>query len=311
MILRRAARGSSAVAVVVLLSAVATALTTPAQAPVGATCGDESPLKPDGTPWVCTLDGEFDGPDLDLSTWIPQTTAGSSFTTGPSSYRACYVDDPQTVSAANGVLDLTVRATKDPFTCTDPAHGDFTTQYQAGEVTTRTTFSQTYGRFEVRAKLPQTTAKGLQETLWLWPEDSMRYGPWPQSGEIDFAEFYSKYYWVDNPTIHYALDPSTINTQTNVNVYTTSHCYLDYTAFNTYAVEWVPGRITLLLNGSTCLVDNYQPSNVPAPAPFDQPFYLALTQALGIVVGKDDNAFDPAVTPLPATLQIDYVRVWQ
>lgn len=310
MIKKRFARVPEAVALAVAISAVASAATAPAVTPTTPDCGGDAPVKTDGTAWVCAFDDEFDGTALDRSTWVPQTTATSSFTTGPSGARACYVDDPSTIEVADGRLNLTAHATDEPFVCTNPARGNFVTQYESGEVTTRGTFSQTYGRFEVRARLPQTTVKGLQETLWLWPDDSMKYGPWPQSGEIDFAEFYSKYFWVDNPTIHYALDPSTINTATGVNAFTTSHCYLDYTAFNTYTVEWEPGTITIRLNGTTCLVDNYVPSNVPAPAPFDQPFYLALTQGLGIVIGHDDNAFDPSITPLPATLQIDYVRVW-
>jgi hypothetical protein len=41
--------------------------------------------------------------------------------------------------------------------------------------------------------------------------------------------------------------------------------------------------------------------------PFDQPFMVVLTQALGITT----NEFDPATTPLPATTQVDYVRVWK
>ena len=39
----------------------------------------------------------------------------------------------------------------------------------------------------------------------------------------------------------------------------------------------------------------------------DQPFIVSLTQALGV----GTNAFDPSTTPLPATTQIDYVRVWK
>jgi hypothetical protein len=54
-------------------------------------------------------------------------------------------------------------------------------------------------------------------------------------------------------------------------------------------------------------VDNYQPSNVSSAAPFDQPFFIALTQALGV----GTNALDPSSTPLPATTSIDYVRVWK
>ena len=38
-------------------------------------------------------------------------------------------------------------------------------------VTTKSKFSQEYGRFEVRAKLPQSIVKGLQETLWLYPDE--------------------------------------------------------------------------------------------------------------------------------------------
>jgi hypothetical protein len=49
------------------------------------------------------------------------------------------------------------------------------------------------------------------------------------------------------------------------------------------------------------------PSNVQSPAPFNQPFFVALTQALGV----GSNAYNPALTPLPATTTIDYMRVWK
>jgi hypothetical protein len=55
------------------------------------------------------------------------------------------------------------------------------------------------------------------------------------------------------------------------------------------------------------VTDDYAASNVAAPAPFDQPFFIALTQALGV----GTNSFNPATTPLPATTSIDYVRVWK
>jgi hypothetical protein len=56
-----------------------------------------------------------------------------------------------------------------------------------------------------------------------------------------------------------------------------------------------------------CLTDNYRPSNVASPAPFNQPFFISLTQALG----AGANALEPSATPLPATTSIDYVRVWK
>ncbi|HVW80607.1 MAG TPA: glycoside hydrolase family 16 protein [Mycobacteriales bacterium] len=283
---------------------------TPTASPAG-DCGGEQYTKPDGTPYVCSFDDEFNGTALDRTQWAPQLTSNSNFTTGASPYKVCYVDSPDTVSESGGYLHLSVVKTAAKFTCAAPttaglALHNFSTQYEGGEVTTYYGFHQTYGRFEVRAKLAQSSVPGLQETFWLWPTDDTKYGAFPGSGEIDFAEFYSQY---DNqviPYIHYDYSASTVNTTTNTNIVTNDYtCIIDPTQFNDYAVDWQPGRITLTYNGNTCLVDNYQPSNTTSPAPFDQPFFIALTQALGV----GGNA-PTASTPLPATTLVDYVRVW-
>ncbi|MHB8693170.1 MAG: glycoside hydrolase family 16 protein [Solirubrobacteraceae bacterium] len=272
-------------------------------------CGGEvPPAKPGGGKWTCTFDDEFDSStgdpgSLNTSWWVPQTTATSGFTSGPSNTPACYVNSPNNISVSGGSLHLTARREAPPFTC-----GWFQTQYTAGMVSTYQRFSQTYGRFEVRALLPQTTAAGLQETLWLWPQNSSYYGStWPDSGEIDLAEFYSEYYWLDVPYIHYNYDPSTANSATNTNIIT-AYCPISVTQYNDYGVVWSPGNITISISGNTCLIDNYVPNGgLTSPQPFDQPFIVALTQALGI----GTNSFNPSTTPLPATTSIDYVRVWR
>jgi beta-glucanase (GH16 family) len=169
-------------------------------------------------------------------------------------------------------------------------------------------FTQAYGRFEVRALLPQTTATGLQETLWLWPADDTLYGSWPGSGEVDFSEFYSEYSSLDIPYIHYNYSPSTVNAATNTNTVTAYSCQISLSQYNDYAVVWTPGNFTITINGNTCLIDNYIPDDgLTSPEPFNQPFFVALTQALGI----NTNAFNPSSTPLPATTSIEYVRVWK
>jgi beta-glucanase (GH16 family) len=272
----------------------------------GPSCGGLTLHKADGGVWRCSFDDEFSGTHLDATTWTPQRTATSGFTTGPSAYRACYVNSAKNISVSNGYLNLTARQERQPFSCTAGTRS-FTTQYTAGEVSTYYSLRQQYGRFAVRAKLPQTTAAGLQETLWLWPTNDLKYGAWPSSGEIDFAEIYSKYYYLNVPYIHYVYDPNTRNASTHTNVVTAYNCTINYAGFNTYLLEWLPGRITIKVNGTTCLVDNYQAFGLAPPAPFDQPFFLALTQALGVGA----NAFDPSTTPLPATTRIDYVRVWK
>jgi beta-glucanase (GH16 family) len=201
---------------------------------------------------------------------------------------------------SDGSLHLTVRKESSPVDC-----GGMSTQYTGGMVSSTGHFSQTYGRFEVRALLPQTTVAGLQETLWLWPVN-YTYGPWPASGEVDFSEFYSQYYWLDVPYIHYDYDPATVDAGTNTNE-VTNYCPISLSQYNDYAVTWTPGSFTITINGNQCLTDNYVASNVSPPAPFDQPFFILLTQALGV----GTNQFDPTTTPLPATTSVDYVRVWK
>ena len=285
--------------------------TDPTTSPAGPSCGGTELLKSDGAPWVCSFDDEFDGTSVDRSNWLVQTTAASGFHSGAE----CFVDSPNNVAVSNGTLRLTVRKESAPFTCTSPS-GSYTSQYTSGTVNGYGRFNQTYGRFEVRAKLPNTAVKGLQETLWLWPANSTKYGYWPASGEIDFAEFYSLYNGWNIPYLHYSLLQSTVSWATNTNVYTAlpspnsqpgMTCSYTKGAFNTYTVLWQPGKITLQVNGQNCIVDNYSATNVSAPAPFDQPFFIALTQALGV----GTNGFVDGETPLPATTEVDYVRIWK
>jgi beta-glucanase (GH16 family) len=257
--------------------------------------------KPGGGVWQCSFDDEFSGTTLNGQNWVAQQTVNSGFTTGAGSAVACYVNRPNNVSEAGGHLNLTVRKEAQPFSCPSPV-GSFATQYTAGMVSTYRLFTQSYGLFEVSAKLPAVTVRGLQETLWLWPANDIKYGAWPRSGEIDFAEFYSQYPTLDVPYIHYnAAKPDPNVTSYNCTI-------ADESQFHTYGVQWTSSSITVLYDGKTCLVDRWMPAApLVSPAPFNQPFLIALTQALGV----STNSFVPGTTPLPATTQIDWVRVWK
>ena len=233
--------------------------------------------------WKCTFDDEFNGTALNASNWQPQLTATSGYITGGPD---CYVDNPNTISVSHGYLNLSVLRVA-PFTCVP----GYTSSYQAGMVSSDNLFSQTYGTFEVRAKIPGVTVPGLQETLWLWPQSKPAAG---NTGEIDFAEFYSQYPTLDIPALHYAEGASDPNA-------TAYDCTINQKVFNTYEVVWTSSSITILINGQTCLVD--QP--IGGPAPFNVAHFISLTQALGI----GTNA-PTAATPLPDTTQIDWVRVW-
>jgi beta-glucanase (GH16 family) len=260
------------------------------------TCG-ATILKADGTKWVCTFDDEFSGSTLDRAKWMPQT---QGFSTGSSTAYACYVDNPANISVSGGSLNLSVIKLPAPVPCTSRTKLG-PSPYTSGSVSTYHLFSQQYGRFEARMKVTSTSPAGLpglQETFWLWPDD--RTGvmvPWPAGGEMDIAELYS--FAPDNniPYLHYGP----IDNGGAVDGMNTSwSCKAKRGEFNTYTLEWSPGRLEIWVNGVSCLV------NTSADPAWQKPYIAAFTQGLG----TGDNSYDGRI-PLPATTSVDYFRVWK
>jgi beta-glucanase (GH16 family) len=256
-------------------------------------CGLQ-PVKADGTPWVCTFDDEFNGTALDRTKWVPQT---SDFTTGTARTHACYVDDPANISVGGGNLNLTVRRLAQAVPCrSNPSMAP--SPYTSGSVSTYHLFSQQYGRFEASIKVAATRSAGLQETFWLWPDDRVASGTtWPAAGEIDIVETYSSYPDLGIPFLHYtAWD----NWGPVPGMNTAWNCGAARGVFNTWTLEWTPTQLKIMVNGRTCLVNN------SGNSAFKKPYIAAFTQALG----AEGNEFDGRA-PMPATMNVDYLRVWK
>lgn len=254
-------------------------------------CGAR-PLKADGTAWACTFVDDFTGTSLDRAKWTPQT----QFASGSPSAHACYADDPSVINVGNGSLNLSVRKVANPVQC---SFGEFTgpTDYLAGSVMTYHLFSQAYGRFEARIKNTATTAKGLHEAFWLWPDD--RYpsnAVWPYAGEIDISETYSSYPGLAIPFLHYAADAYGAVPGLN----TAWNCAAPRGEWNTYTLEWTALRLEIKVNGKTCLV------NTSGDTAFQKPYLIALSQMLGAAGNEYTGG-----APLPATMNVDYVKVWK
>jgi beta-glucanase (GH16 family) len=264
----------------------------------GPNCGAPIP-KSTGSYWRCTFAENFSGTYLNPYRWVAQRTDTTGYTNGPA---ACFVASPNNIQVSNGTLKLIARKESAPFTCKNP-YGDFRTQYTSGMVSTAGgRFSQAYGRFEFRARVSSFQAPGLHSALWLWPANAARYGPYPASGEIDVAELYSLYPDRAIPYIHY--NPA----EPDPNVTNNSCMIANVGAFHRYVAEWTQSSIKVSYDGRTCLEDAWNPASpLSKPQPFDQPFFIVLTQALGV----GSNAFSPASTPLPARLEVDYVRAWK
>lgn len=251
--------------------------------------------KPDGSPWTCFVVDHFRGNALDPSIWTVQKSSNS----GARPHLACWEDDPDNVSVSRGNLHLTVRKESAPFLCESP-WGDFMSQYSGGSVSTYNKVEMTYGRYEVRAKFPTAMVTGIHSALWLYPK-TMGYGAWPSSGEIDIAEYYTRYPDRAIPYLHYdnvGPDPVT-NTECMIR---------NPRRFHTYTVEWTPGLITIDYDGRRCLTHRIKAgAPLQGSAPFDKPYFLILTQTLGI----GQNPFNASTTPLPQTMDVDRVRIWR
>ena len=249
-------------------------------------------LKANGQAWTCTFADDFSGTTLDRTKWTPQEIFGSGFND-----LACYVDSPENISVSGGALHLTLLK-GEPKPCA--GHENVVTPYTSGMVSTFHKWSQKYGRFEARVKNTATTASGLHEAFWLWPDS--RYpegqGEWPDNGEIDIAETYSNNPDLIVPFLHSILDllGSILTGTTQNTAYT---CRAQRGVYNTYALEWSPERLEIFVNGHSCLVNT---SGDPA---FNKRYIMAFTQALG----SQGNEVTVDTT-VPATMSIDYVHAW-
>jgi beta-glucanase (GH16 family) len=239
--------------------------------------------------WRCSFHDDFSGTALDRTKWVPVT----KFVTWSGGTPACYRDDPSNVDVADGVLDLTLLELDAPAEC---AVSVPPTPYMSGSVSTYHLFSQQYGRFEARIRTTATTSPGLHEVFWLWPDDRYSAINWPDSGEIDVAESFSAHPSTVGSYLHSAADRYGI--QYGVNA---ANCAANRGEWNTFTVEWGPSRIETFVNGTSCLVNT---SGDPA---YKKRYVVNLTQAIG---GADWNQLGDG-TPIPATMQVDYVRVWK
>ncbi|NOU73758.1 carbohydrate-binding protein [Paenibacillus sp. LMG 31458] len=154
----------------------------------------------------------------------------------------------------------------------------------------------TYGRFEVRAKLP--AGKGLWPAIWMLPTD-WEYGAWPVSGEIDIMEQRGSDPLKVHGTIHFG----------NPWKYIGSSYTLPDDGYHVYAVEWEPDEIRWYVDGNlhqTRKSSEWYSSGGGSPAPFNKRFHFLLNVAVG---GNFDGDPDNT-TVFPQTMLVDYVRAY-
>ena len=164
--------------------------------------------------------------------------------------------------------------------------------YTSARLKSEGLFEFTYGRVEVRAKLPSSI--GTWPAIWMLGADYQT-NTWPACGEIDIMEQKGQDKNTVLATVHHpGVSPGAGDSASTV--LTTST-----TEFHNYTVEWTPDTIEFLVD------DNVYHTVANSPdLPFESDFFLILNIAMGGSLGGD---VDPNFTE--DTMEIDYVRVYQ
>ena len=180
--------------------------------------------------------------------------------------------------------------------------------YTSGRISTQNLKTFTYGRFEVRAKVPN--GQGYLPAFWLMANDENVYGQWPRCGEIDCMEVMGQDTNKLYGTIHYGNPHA--ESQGTYTIKDGEKSFSD--DFHTFTCDWEPGKITWYVDGKKYHEESNWHSTTEGqgtltyPAPFDQPFYIILNLAVGgSWVGNPNETTNFVNNPFV----VDYVRVYQ
>jgi beta-glucanase (GH16 family) len=270
-----------------------------------------APMGQTGT-WNLAFDDEFNGNSLDLTKWIM---------CNPSFARSCVpynneqeLYDTTLPSNANVYVsggDLNLVATKQ--------NG----QIYSGMVSTGpnvfgynqpgyNSFQFKYGYYEARVKLPK--GDGFWPSMWMLPDQTI-YGSWPGSGEYDMFEVAG-----NNPSTVYMTEHDGQNGGAGDGA---SDQVSDTSAnYHVFGFDWEPDHLAWYIDGvqarSEICTNAYAAANPGAncdgyrnaAAIKNYPFYILANFSVGGSWGPLNGAPDGS-TPFPATMSIDWVRVWQ
>lgn len=156
-----------------------------------------------------------------------------------------------------------------------------------------------YGYFEARLKLPK--GKGTWPAFWMMPKN---YTAWPDDGEIDIMEEVGYHANYVSSSIHCKAYNHSIGTQKTNETYVATA----QSEYHVYALEWTEDFIRTFVDGQQLFRFDNDKMNDKNTWPFNAPFYVKLNLAWGGNWGGAEGVDESA---LPATYEIDYVRVFQ
>jgi len=225
--------------------------------------------------WVLAFGDEFDGTELDLHRWSPHEPFGHSRDRQMQAYA------PEQLQVSGGQLHIIARHVDGISASYDGQDR----QYVSGLISTFGMFAQTYGKFEIRCRLP--AGRGLRPAFVLMPLPS---GALPSidvfqtTGDPAPKIFFGNHWGTEQTERSYGngLDAGDLSS-----------------SFHTISMEWDREHITWFVDAREKF---HSWDGVP-----HQPMYLMIDLAVG---GRLAGAPD-ASTVLPASFDIDYVHVYR
>lgn len=294
--------------------------------------GDRSKQSPPvGEPeeWVLAFQDNFEGTILNRDTWatnygfdtgclVENPIEGSEPYCDRSNNdeKEWYIDDAHQVSG--GTLKLIARVNDcSGDSLPDRSYAPYTCEnfpITSGMISTRRNFSQLYGYFEARMKLP--FGEGFWPAFWLIPQLPPQDSPaelwWPP--EVDIMEFNG----IDPATVYMTHfysgvypEPGSKANDWLVGGYSQDiFSGPDFSAdFHTFAVYWSPEELIWFVDGVQRMrATEYLPPGVSQDPDYTGAMHLILNLATG---GAFVGGAIPIDEDLPAELEIDYVRVYK
>ena len=250
----------------------------------------------DPTKWQLQWSDEFDGTSLNKNNWEPQIGDGSNYGVYQwgNSEQQYYKEENATV--ADGALTITAKLEQT---------GNY--RYTSARLRTLHKVYTKYGRIEAKMQLPNVL--GCWPAFWMLPEENYQGKGWPYSGEIDIMENKGRQGKITSGALHYSDNGG--------HAYRTNTVTLASSIQNwhVYAIEWNAEEIRWFADGKQFLLarkEYWHPVDgvygTDDDAPFNQNFHILLNLAIG---GHFDNYQVPPDNMLPASMKVDYVRIYK
>jgi beta-glucanase (GH16 family) len=244
--------------------------------------------------WKLVWSDEFNGPrgsPVDASKWVLEV-GGNGWGNQELEY---YTSRAQNVFTQGG--DLVIQARREKYTGPDGVSRNYT----SARLKTAGKFSQAYGRFEARMKLP--SGQGMWPAFWMLGDDVDKAG-WPACGEIDIMENIGKEPSTVHGSIHGPGFVGDVGLEARYGL-PDKRRFAD--EFHIFAVEWEPGAIRFYVDGNRYVTRTRSDLRPGWKWVFDHPFFLLLN----VAVGGDWPGNPDDSTAFPQAMLVDYVRVYQ